>query len=197
MKKQIFETIFSEKTRRAVMKSGTIATFLAALALTALISGTALAQSIDSGCTTNTLSGEYAFRVAGQIYGPGGVVAQQRDGVALTHFDGAGHLTQVDWVMSNGSPLPGPTDKAGFHTFETGTYTVNSDCTGAAEINFPAPPGSTGAVINLMFVLSNHARTIHTIVSQLIPPGSTTPVPVSIHSDGEKLGRVPDADFYD
>ena len=98
MKKQIFETIFSEKTRRAVMKSGTIATFLAALALMALISGTALAQSIDSGCTTNTLYGEYAFRISGQIYGPGGVVAQQRDGVALTHFDGAGHLTQVDWV---------------------------------------------------------------------------------------------------
>jgi hypothetical protein len=194
MKKQIFETMFSEKARRAVMRSRAIATSLAVLTLTALISGTALAQSVDSGCTPNTLFGEYAFRVSGQIYGPGGVVAQQRDGVALTHFDGAGHLTQVDWVMSNGSPLPGPTDKAGFHTFETGTYTVNSDCTGAAEINFPAPPGSTGAVINLMFVLSNHGRTIHTIVSQLIPPGSTTPVPVSIHSDGEKLGRVPGFD---
>ena len=112
----------------------------------------------------------------------------------MTYFDGAGHLTQVDWVMSNGFPLPGPTDKAGFHTFETGTYTVFSDCTGTAQINLPAPPGSTGAVINLMLVLSNHGRTIHTIVSQLIPPGSTTPVPVTIHSDGEKLGRVPDLD---
>lgn len=197
MKKQIFETMFSEKARRAVMRSRATTTSLAVLALAALISGTALAQSGDSGCTPNTLFGEYAFRVSGQIYGPGGVVAQQRDGVALTRFDGAGHLTQVDWVMSNGSPLPGPTDRAGFHTFETGTYTVNSDCTGAAEINFPAPLGSTGAVINLMFVLSNHGRTIHTIVSQLIPPGSTTPVPVSIHSDGEKLGRVPDPGFDD
>jgi len=139
MKKQNGETIFSEKTRRAVMKSGAIATFLAALTLMALISGTALAQSIDSGCTTNTLYGEYAFRISGQIYGPNGVVAQQRDGVAMTHFDGAGHLTQVDWVMSNGFPLPGPTDKAGFHTSETGKYTVSSDCTGTAEIDFPAP----------------------------------------------------------
>jgi hypothetical protein len=197
MKKQNVKTIFSEKRRRAVMKSGAIATFLAALTLMALISATALAQSIDNGCTTNTLFGEYAFRVSGQIYGPTGAVVQQRDGVALTHFDGAGHLTQVDWVMSNGFPLAGPTDKAGFHTSETGTYTIFSDCTGTAKIDFPAPPGSTGAVINLMLVLSNHARTIHTIVSQLIPPGSTTAVPVSIHSDGEKLGRVPDADFYD
>ena len=176
------------------MKSAAIATFLAALVLMALISRTALAQSVDSECATSTLFGEYAFRISGQVYGPGGAVAQQRDGVALTHFDGAGHLTQVDWVMANGSPLPGPTDKAGFHTFETGTYTVNSDCTGAAKIDFPGPPGSTGAVIDLMFVLSNHGRTIHTIVSQLIPPGSTTPVPVSIHSDGEKLGRVPGFD---
>ncbi|MGA8441088.1 MAG: hypothetical protein WB762_23085 [Candidatus Sulfotelmatobacter sp.] len=194
MKKQSVETVFSEKTRSTVMKSGAIATLLAALALMALISGTALAQSIDSGCTTNTLYGEYALRISGQIYGPTGAVVQQRDGVALTYFDGASHLTQVDWVMSNGFPLAGPADKAGFHTLETGTYTVFSDCTGTAEIDFPAAPGSTGAVINLMFVLSNHGRTIHAIVSRLIPPGSTTPVPVSIHSDGEKLGRVPDFD---
>jgi hypothetical protein len=179
------------------MKGGAIATFLAALTLMALISATALAQSVDSGCTTNTLYGEYAFRISGQIYGPTGAVVQQRDGVALTHFDGAGHLTQVDWVMSNGFPLAGPTDKAGFHTSETGTYTIFPDCIGTAKIDFPAPPGSTGAVINLMLVLSNHGRTIHTIVSQLIPPGSTTAVPVSIHSDGEKLGRVPDADVYE
>lgn len=176
------------------MKDRVVAIFLTVFAVMALTSGTVSAQTVNSGCTTNTLFGEYAFTVSGQVYGPTGAVAQQRDGVAMTYFDGAGHLTQVDWVMSNGLPLPGPADKAGFHTFETGTYTVNSDCTGAAQINFPAPPGSTGAVINLMFVLGNHGRTIHTVVSQLIPPGSTTPVPASIHSDGEKVGRVPDFD---
>jgi hypothetical protein len=149
------------------------------------------------GATTNTLYGEYALRISGQIYGPTGAVLQQRDGVALTYFDGGMHLTQVDWVMSNSFPLAGPTDKAGFHISETGTYTVFPDCTDTAEIDFPAPPGSTGAVIKLMFVLSNHGHTIHAMVSQWIPPGSTTPVPVSMHSDGEKLGRGPDADFYD
>ncbi len=79
----------------------------------------------------------------------------------------------------------------GFHTGETGTYTVYADCTGAAEIQFPAPPGfRSGAVIDLMFVLGEHGRTMHTIVSRLLPPGSTTPVPVSIHSDAEKLGSA-------
>ena len=42
-------------------------------------------------------------------------------------------------------------------------------------------------MIDLMFVLSDHGRVIHTIVSNALPPGSTISVPVSIHSEGEKL----------
>jgi hypothetical protein len=138
-------------------------------------------------CSDSTLIGDYGFRVSGQIFGPNGSVTL-RDGVAMTSFDGHGKLTQVDFVMSNGVPLPGPTDPVtGFHINETGTYHVNSDCTGNAEIDLPAPPGSTGAVIKLMFVLSDQGRKIHTIVSELTPPGSTQPVPLSIHSDAEKL----------
>ena len=107
----------------------------------------------------------------------------------MTHFDGNGKLTQVDFVMSNGVELAGvPDPVTGFHIKESGSYHVNSDCTGSAEIRFPAPPGvDSGAVIDLVFVLADHGRVIHTIVSSALPPGSTTPVPVSIHSDGEKL----------
>ena len=114
----------------------------------------------------------------------------------MTHFDGQSKLTQVDFVMSNGIPTTGPTDPlTGFHIGETGWYRVNPDCTGVAEIVFPTPPGlNTGAVIDLIFVLSNHGRTIHTIVSRLVPPGSTVPLPVSIHSDAEKMGSVPDSE---
>jgi hypothetical protein len=110
------------------------------------------------------------------------------DGVAMTTFDGIGGLTQVDWVMRNGvaDPPPGP----GFHGNETGTYTVNPDCTGNAEIDFPIPPGGTsGAVITLKFVLGDHGRVIHTIVTSLRPPNTPpgTTVPVNTHSDAEKL----------
>ncbi len=151
-------------------------------------SSVAGAQSNDQrACSNGMLRGDYAFTVSGQIFGPNGTVTL-RDGVAMTHFDGRGHLTQVDFVMSNGVPVSGPTDPVtGFHIDETGTYQVNSDCTGNAEIDMPAPPGSTGAVIKLMFVLGDLGRKIHTIVSELIPPGSTQPVPVSIHSDAERL----------
>ena len=153
-------------------------------------SGVALAQSGDNdGCTNATLFGDYAFRVDGQLLPPGGP-SIARQGIAMTHFDGAGGLTQVDFVMSNGTPLAGPNDPATlFHIHEQGTYKVNPDCTGSAVIHFPAPPNvSSGAEIDLLFVLGDHGRIIDTIVWRALQPGSTIPVPVSIHSDGVKMG---------
>lgn len=151
------------------------------------------AQSNDNdGCSNETLKGDYGFRISGNILNAAGAPVVNREGVAMTHFDGRGGLTQVDFVMTNGVPQPGPTDPVtGFHIDEWGSYTVNADCTGSAVIHFPVPPkGTSGAEIDLMFVVSQGGRAIHTIVSQLIPPNTTTPVPVSIHSDGEKLHPV-------
>src|SRR5262245_43200967 len=99
------------------------------------VAGQANAQSTDNdGCTNATLRGDYAFTISGQIFIPNGPVIQ-REGIAMTHFDGAGGLSQVDVVLSspNAGPPPGtsPIDSVtGFHTQETGTYSVHSDCTG-------------------------------------------------------------------
>jgi hypothetical protein len=172
------------------MKRKTLKQSLAVLMSILLVPAFSFAQSGDNdGCTNATLSGDYAFRVSGWVVLGG--VTMDREGVAMTHFDGAGKLTQVDFVMSNGAPLPGPADPVtGFHIFESGTYKVNSDCTGTAEIHLPKPPNaSSGAVLNLMFVLGDQGHKIHTIVSRLLPAGSSTPAPVSIHSDAEKLGQ--------
>lgn len=169
--------------------TGVCKAWLTIVATALLFPGMAWAQSGDNdGCTNATLHGDYAFRVTGQLLPPG-VPPIQREGVAMTHFDGEGNLTQVDFVMVNGVPSPGPPDPlTGFHISESGWYRVFQDCTGTAQIQFPTPPGLTsGAVIDLMFVVSNHGKTIHTIVSKLVPPGSTIPVPASIHSDAEKL----------
>jgi hypothetical protein len=164
------------------------ATLPAAIALLALAGA---ARADDNGCTNSTLRGIYAFTVSGQILNADGTTTT-RKGVALTTFDGAGNLTQVDYVMSltPGHTPPGGIDTApAFRTNETGTYVVNPDCTGSAEIDMPPHPG--GAVIRLMFVLGDHARTIHTVVSSLTPPGAPGPVPVLIRSDGLKLGSAP------
>jgi hypothetical protein len=168
-----------------------------AIALVALTSS-ARAQDND-GCTNAMLNGDYAFTISGQIFIPNGPTVQ-REGVAMTHFDGAGNLSQVDFVLSspNAAPPPGPspTDSTtGFHNDEKGTYTVNSDCTGHFEIDNPpitTPSGVTvkGAIIHVMFVVSNHGRAIHTIVTSITPPGAPGPVPALIRSEGYKLGRV-------
>jgi len=146
----------------------------------------AAAGQQEHSCSNQTLRGAYAFRVSGEVFTPSGIV--NRDGVAMTTFDGAGGLKQVDYVMANGVVVAGPTNQYGFHDMENGSYTVNPDCTGNAQINFPIPPhGTSGAVINLMFVIGDGGRTIHTIVSSLTPPNTTTPVPGNIHSDAVKV----------
>ena len=66
----------------------------------------------------------------------------------MTYFDGNNGLKQVDYVVANGAEVPGPTNQYGFHDMEIGSYRVNPDCTGNAQINFPTPPhGTSGAVI--------------------------------------------------
>ena len=167
----------------------------------------ARAQNTDNdGCSNLTIKGDYAFRISGSILNSATppAVVNYRDGVAITHFDGSGHLTQVDFVIGNGAPSvnnPADVDQtSGFNTGETGTYQVNPDCTGNAEIDFPAPPAGvvplTGTVIKLMFVVSDHGRKINTVVSSLIPPhpAATTgsPVLANIHSDAERIGAIRD-----
>ena len=71
---------------------------------------------------------------------------------------------------------------------ETGTYTVDPDCTSQARINFPIPPRDMGgAIIELMFVIGDAGPTIHTIASSLTPPNTTTPVPANNHSDAVRV----------
>jgi hypothetical protein len=159
------------------------------LALVATAGG-GLTSSAEThqACSDATIEGYYAFRVSGELFTPAGLV--YRDGIALTHF-GADHaLTQVDYVLANGVPTAGPTDANGFHTDETGTYTVHENCTGEAEIDFPTPPdGTSGAVIKLFFVISDDGRQLNTIVTSITPPNSTLAIPANIHSDATRVSH--------
>ncbi len=172
--------------------------FLITLALLLMGSTAAQAQSNDNdGCSNSTLKGDYAFTVSGQIFIPNGPIVQ-REGVAMTNFDGEGNLSQVDFVLSSpNAPAPpgtSPVDSVtGFHTEEKGTYTVHPDCTGTFTIKSPNVTTSTGssipgATIVVQFVVSNEGRSIHTVVSSLTPAGAPGPVPVLIRSEGHKLG---------
>jgi hypothetical protein len=88
-------------------------------------------------------------------------------------FDGKGNFSQRDYIGDSLRTM----NQKDFSPKgqETGTYTVNSDCTGSMVINLnaPVPVGSTG-VIQIMFVISDGGRHIHEVVSEVTPPGSTT-----------------------
>jgi hypothetical protein len=172
-----------------------------AIALLFLCSSAKAQVQDNDGCSNATLKGDYAVTVSGQFYLPSGVTVL-REGVAMAHYDGMGNFTQVDLVLSspNAPPPPGvsPTDPiSGFHNEEKGTYKVNADCTGTFTINFPELTNPStgamtpGAVIVAGFVLSDHGRAIHAIVTSLTPPGAPGPVPALIHSESYKLDRKP------
>ena len=142
------------------------------------------------GCSDATLNGDYGFTISGFQPNPDGTTSPVK-GVAITHFDGAGKLTQRDFAVTAGVPLPGNGNAMTgfqFSTGETGTYTINADCTGSAEIdlNAPIPSGSTG-VLKLMLVITDSGHAIHTVVAEFTPPGATTPVLNPTSSDAWKV----------
>jgi hypothetical protein len=167
------------------------------LAVPALLLGlTAMATAADNnGCSNETLKGDYGFAIHGFSPSPDGTQLPTQ-GIAITHFDGAGKLTQRDFVETAGVPNAGNGNaQTGFvfSTGETGSYSLNSDCTGTMEIdlNVPVPFGSTG-VIKLMIVVTNGGRAIHTVVSEITVPGATAPILNTTSSDAWKIVSDPD-----
>ena len=91
-------------------------------------------------CSLRTLKGSYGDTISGTIVGFGPIAA-----IGVTNFDGQGHFTGTDTVNINGS--------GGISESSTGTYTVNSDCTGSSVTTFP-----DGRVVSLSFVIVNHGK---------------------------------------
>jgi hypothetical protein len=162
------------------------------LAVPAMLLGlTAIASATDNnGCSNETLRGDYGFAIHGFSPNPDGTQSPIQ-GIAITHFDGAGKFTQRDFVETAGVPNAGNGNATAgfvFSTGETGSYTLNSDCIGTMQIdlNVPVPFGSTG-VIKLMIVVTNDGRAIHTVVAENTPPGATVPTLVTTSSDAWKI----------
>jgi len=145
--------------------------FRISLVLVTLALAASSAVTAQAGCTDLTIKGSYAFTVHGQILTPNGPLLV--DGIARTTFDGNGNLTQVDAVAINGHiPLvwrPG-----------TGTYTVNSDCTGTMTLINTGQP-----TLHLAILVSQSGNHIHTVVTD---PGFATT------SDAERVRAPSDED---
>jgi hypothetical protein len=101
-------------------------------------------------CTDSTIKGSYAFTIHGQILTPGGPLVV--DGIAKTTFDGNGELTQLSAVAIDGN-IPSTWSPS------SGTYTVNSDCTGTMTLISTGQP-----TLHLAILVSQSGNHIHTVV---------------------------------
>jgi len=143
-----------------------VSLFLLTLALAA--SSTLTAHAI--ACSNLTIKGTYAYTIHGQVFLPNGFVLLI-DGLARTTFDGEGNLTELDAVAANGNVTPG-------WASNTGTYSVNPDCTGTITVtNGNQPP------IHLQMIVAQSGNTIHEMV---IDPGFATT------SNGERVSAPQD-----
>ena len=104
-------------------------------------------------CSDRTLKGDYGFSIDGTILA-GTPNAFLLRGVAMTHFDGHGNLSQVDFTTRNGAPVTPDWRPA------VGTYAINDDCTGTAQI----VPSDGGPAVNLRLVVVNRGREVRTTV---------------------------------
>jgi hypothetical protein len=147
-----------------------------------LLGGAAWAGgSDDLGCSNATLKGDYAFSVltivAASPPGPGVVIG-------LGTFDGKGGFTQTDF------PGNGATDLSltAFRTGQTGSYTVNPNCTGFMTINL----GATVGVTENAFVISNSGRAVHAVIAGFTAPDGTLATPLQSRIDFWKVASDKD-----
>jgi len=78
------------------------------------------AHERSEGCSVATLNGAYGQVLTGQVFNVGPIVA-----VGVSTFDGRGHFLADQTVNLSGNLV---------QAHLTGTYTVNRDCTGIADV---------------------------------------------------------------
>jgi len=120
------------------MNHSTIAKTLTVAAVAALSLG--IAPAAKAVCFNNSLNGTFAYKGTGVIVSPpdfAGPIAQ----VGSLIFDGNGHITGAGVLQQNGTTNP---------LTETGTYTVNPDCTGTFTVQY-----SLGFSSTFYFIMDN------------------------------------------
>jgi hypothetical protein len=103
-------------------------------------------------------------------------------GVAMTHFDGYGNLTQNDNIHGSITGFPAP-DRKG-----SGTYSINSDCSGTMKIT-----SEGGPTLTLRIVVVDNGNEVRTAVvdpTASVTAGSAAPQ-VMVTSNGRRVATRP------
>jgi hypothetical protein len=104
-------------------------------------------------CTNETLKGKYGFILTGMRPTGPGTPQVAIVGTALTTFHGDGTLDQFDNINVNSPTVPLQPDRPG-----TGTYSLNSDCSGTMTLN------AGGVTLALSIVVVDQGREVRTAV---------------------------------
>jgi hypothetical protein len=122
------------------------------------LGNSATAQSDDerSSCSNRTLFGDYGSAGEGVLLPPAAPSETQFRSVGVTHFDGNGNFTGVEHTVVGGMSIPPNVD----WTANSGTYSVNSNCTGKLVLITPNSPVS----LTLFFVIVRHGTEFHTVL---------------------------------
>ena len=114
------------------------------------------AHARDGQCSNRTLHGAYGCSVQGVLLNIPGLPPEATFvGVTTSTFDGKGNLTGTEHVVVNGSPF-----NSGFGA-NSGTYSVNPDCTGTAIVNTPNSP----VPLNLFFVIVDDGKEFREVLN--------------------------------
>jgi hypothetical protein len=138
------------------------------------LSGAAQAGGPGGFCSNATLKGPYGFSGHGEILGLIGADNMVHafaspsilDDVALVTFDGMGNFLRTDFGVIGGLPKGGQTT---FNPNQSGTYTVNSDCTGTMKIVYTAGgPVPAGVETDLNIVVAADGTLIESVVYRAV-----------------------------
>lgn len=125
-------------------------------------------------CSTATLKGPFEFIGHGNILGLIGAdgklhpyaAASILDDVALVTFDGMGHFARTDFGMIGGLPKGGQTT---FNPNQSGTYSVNADCTGTMSIVYTAGGAvPAGVETDLNIVVASDGTLVESVVYKAV-----------------------------
>jgi len=129
-------------------------------------------------CSNATLEGDFGFLVTGtRPSGPPPAAAELVVGIALTHFDGNGNLTQTDNIHGSVTGVAAPNRQG------TGTYTINADCSGTMNLSSPGSPTLTLAIV----VVDDGNEVRAAVMNPTATVTGGTPPQVMVTSNGRRV----------
>jgi hypothetical protein len=129
-------------------RNNTAKTFILAAVSALALSIAPTAKAADKGCSSASLKGTFVFLGTGSVIDPTGVFLL--DVVFAQTFDGNGALTSTGLQSHNGNIL---------QVTQTGTYTVNPDCTGT----YTALLSPIGLTVHFFFVIADNGNELRVI----------------------------------